>query len=49
MSKEKMIQIYNSLNQIEVKGYDNINRLFGVLFTLQQEISSIEEPLDNEK
>lgn len=47
MNKEKLIQIYNTLNQVEVKGYDNINRLFGVLFALQQEISS-EEDLNEE-
>lgn len=42
MSKEKLIQIYNTLNQIDVKGYDNINRLFGVMLALQQEINSEE-------
>lgn len=43
MNKQTLVQIYNSLNQIEVKGYENINRLFGVLYTIQNELTSEEE------
>lgn len=36
MNNEQLVQIYNTLNQIEVKGYENINRMFGVLLTIQE-------------
>lgn len=38
MDTEKLIQIYNTLNQLEVKGYENVNKLFGVMFAIRQEI-----------
>lgn len=38
MTIEKMQQILNTLNKIEVKGYENINNMFGVMITLQEEI-----------
>lgn len=44
MNKELLIQIYNTLNQIEVKGFDNIDKMFGVLYALQREINSEEKP-----
>lgn len=42
MNKETLAQIYNALNQIEVKGFENMNRLFGVMLLIRQELQKEE-------
>lgn len=46
MDKELLIQIYNTLNTVEVKGYDNINKLLGVMMALQKKINESGEKAD---
>lgn len=46
MDKQTLVQIYNALNEVEVKGFDNINRLFGVLFTIRKELEQPQEQED---
>lgn len=40
MSKEVIIQIINTLNLIEIKGFNNINYMCGVMNTLQKELNN---------
>lgn len=42
MDKETLIKIFNTLNELEVKGYDNMNRLFGVMHTIKTAIEKEE-------
>lgn len=44
MSKETMIQVINTLNQIEVKGQQNLSYLLGVINLLQEEINKDQKP-----
>ena len=39
MNRQLMIQIYNTLNQIEVKGQQNLSCLLGVINILQKELN----------
>ena len=34
--KSSLGQIYNGLNGVEVKGYDNVNRMFGAMYMIQE-------------
>ena len=43
MSKETIVQILNTLNLIEVKGFNNVNYLCGVMNVLQQELEKGDE------
>lgn len=43
MDKQTLVQIYNTLNEIEVKGFDNINRLFGALIAIRKELEQPEQ------
>lgn len=46
MDRETLVQLYNTLNEIEVKGYENVNRLFGVLFTMRQVLEQpVQKPM----
>lgn len=38
MTNEQLAQILATLDTIEIKGYDNINKMFGVMLTIKQEI-----------
>lgn len=35
MDKQTLAQIYGMLNEIEVKGMENVNRLFSVLYVIR--------------
>lgn len=48
MSKETMIQILNTLNQIEVKGFQNVNYMCGVMNILQKELNKSDEVGDTD-
>lgn len=39
MSKETIMQILNTLNLVEVKGYQNINYMCGAMNALQKELN----------
>lgn len=43
MNVETMIQLYNTLNLIEVKGVNNLGYLLGALRLLEKEIQGGEE------
>lgn len=49
MNKEFLVQIYNTLDGIEVKGFENVNRLFGVMFAIRQELEKIEGSKENKE
>lgn len=40
MSTETIVQILNTLNLIEIKGFNNINYMCGVMNTLQKELNN---------
>ncbi len=42
-SAKKLVEINNMLNQIEVKGFQNLNYLGGAIISLQQIIQKLEE------
>lgn len=41
--KEKLIALLNSINQLEVKGQNNILILYSIITFLQQEIKELHE------
>lgn len=47
--KEKIIALVNSLNQLEVKGQNNIAILYNILGFLQQELDSMNKGKDERK
>ena len=48
MQKEVLLQIYNTLQQIEVKGFDNIDKMFGVMYTIRECLAKEEETKETE-
>lgn len=43
MNKETVLQLLNTLNQIEVKGFQNINCMCGVMNVLKNELNKPDE------
>lgn len=43
MEKEKLLQVYNTLQQIEIKGFDNIDKMFGVLYLIREELTNTQQ------
>lgn len=41
--KSSLGQICNGLNGVEVKGYDNVNRMFGAMYMIQELIKYIDQ------
>ena len=39
MNKETILQLLNTLNQIEIKGFQNVSYLCGVMNILQKELN----------
>lgn len=40
MNRETIVSILNTLNLVEVKGFQNINYMCGVMNTLQKELNN---------
>lgn len=47
--KEFFSRLLDSLNQIEVKGKDNIDILLGCMIAVEQMIAQLEAPVKNDK
>jgi hypothetical protein len=43
---QKLANIYNTLNQIEVKGYENVSFMMGCLNTLNDIIKELNKPAE---
>ncbi len=42
MQKDVIMAIINTLNQVEVKGYQNMDKIIGVINVLSDELSRLE-------
>lgn len=43
MDKQTIFNLFNTLNQIEVKGFQNVNYMCGVMNILQNELNKPDE------
>lgn len=41
--RELLIQIYNTLQSVEIKGFDNIDKMFGLMYTIREQLKNNQE------
>lgn len=46
--KQLLANIYTTLNQVEVKGYGNISKIFGILNAIENQLKQEETKKDGE-